>query len=1158
MTKDTRKKQPERPIDRLGLVIDHQSKPEEALKFLLAHFKGEGGGWQCYEVTTKSRKYCWCLFITSVLSHRWLRKKLQGPSSRSIDETTTFSLMASDPLYGTMVKYYYDFKNKSGRYKSIPPEFREGIRAMFIPRSSKGGGRNSRIELGPEVTGDNLHFWTLDDFPPGILENEKTLELPDSSLTASSLKSESLDHLLDRLYKTPEWKEWEENAKQRRQTARRASALARIRDYLRQEALRDLLEHRLRSKQLGDYVHLRLLVGTVPQPDEAASVDDKPSISRHGRTWTWFNDRLLLNPIGQYAISSPVGAGKSTFLRYLQADILNGEGPLAVYLTAAEIASIKHLSWPRLRDYLAETFCEPLERVLTKKQWNTELDRAFRENHLLFLIDGLDQLGNAGLNCSGLVDRMISLVRDNPIIMAGRPTAIRWLESKPEVTLLRLEPFDEQAQEQFFGNSYEDACRVCRRNANLLGVPILAYLIRLVVQGDVDNSRPIRSRWELYSRLVEYFFYEHAPNIQRQDHEEWVAGVTEALGRVAYGAVDRPDPIWSAIPQKVCRDLLQSTPLSLDAIPSCGLVDIVAADSKPRTRHLVFGHQSFQEFFAAEWARSDQKRLGHVLSEYWNPKWHEVIKFLSGTEIGESIVNTIYPDANKDNSLHSRLFFVAKCAGEVSLSHEVESRLTQDIHAMIDTEPFPHNAVKALVQLRTTRSQELAWDMIAPSDGHWMSSLLRDPEMTSMLHSPDRLDHLLETGKAQDPCIFLNVLRLWGEKRPSRVIDQALSLLHSRENRTRFMAACVIGTFASRLGGRHVERIWNMLGDDDPEVRGCALDCLGSYDGDIPDTVIDRVFALVDDSESSVSFLSLRLLSDLSGRMHTKHSQALITMLLERSELAHRDVLFTFPNFTQGLPPNQLVQIENALFDEDPDVLVAAMSLLRSQRSRVSRRAVNRVLELTNHESVYSDAIGTASSISSSLSKANRRRIVEFLYDERPGTRSITLLAVPKLADEICSDDLPVIVDALEDRYLRITAVRACVSVAEKLEPVQISRVIDSILAAGAAFLPMVPSDGTISPLAPYLSDEQFEQVFEKAVSSKEFVTTAILLEILEPKKFRARHVKRLQPLMDAIPEENTCRNSGLSTEEMNMTRGIVCRKLRELHALGLLEGSAD
>jgi len=399
--------------------------------------------------------------------------------------------------------------------------------------------------------------------------------------------------------------------------------------------------------------------------------------------WRRFNPGVLLNPAGQYAISSPVGTGKTTFLRHLQSKMLAPNGPLlAFYLPAAHLNGFTKLTWPKLREYLAESFTG----ILPKKLCAAEFDKAFTDHCLVFLIDGLDQLGEPRLNCSHLVGQVLAMVNGNPIIMAGRPTAMRWAEKRPGITLLKLEPFDDDAQKRYFGDHYDAACRTCGRGISLLpshimAVPMLAYLLRLMAQAQrhEDTEHTVRSRWDLYSFIVNHILYGHEPNIQSKNHDEWVDVVTEALGRIAYGTIDRQNPIWSTVPRHICRDLLQGTSVSLEIVPSCGMVDMCAGERNQRAQCLVFGHQSFQEFFAAEWASADQKRLDHVLSEYGNPKWDEVIRFLAGMGDGERIIRSFYPNSTKDNSISSGLFLAYECSKETQISSELESQLSHDI-----------------------------------------------------------------------------------------------------------------------------------------------------------------------------------------------------------------------------------------------------------------------------------------------------------------------------------------------------------------------------------------------------------------------------------------------------------------------------------------------
>ena len=1165
MAKDTRKKAPKHPIDRLGLVVDCRSEPDTALKFVLIHFKGKGDTWRCYKTdpsNKKSYRFYFYLLLLSGLCSRWFRQRLENQSLPSSKKASGFSLHATDSLYGTMVKYYYDFKGKPGRYLAIPCELREGVAFMFIPKSSGGGGKNSRIELASEVSSDHLHFWATDGFPADTPPQESMFEVLKDDLPKRSIEPQDVDHLIGRLCKCQQWQTWERKAKELRDVAKRTTILARIRDHLRQEALQELLNGRLRSEDLDDYVTLGMQLGELPSPNDVVPHRDNTSAAfpfEHGRVWRRFNPGVLLNPAGQYAISSPVGTGKTTFLRHLQSKMLAPDGPLlAFYLPAACLNGFTKLTWPKLREYLADS----LTGILPKEPCTTEFDKAFTDHRFVLLVDGLDQLGEAGLNCSHLVDQIIALANGNPVIIAGRPTAIRWLEHRPSIAILRLEHFDSQAKKQFFGESYDSACRICRHCSDLLAVPMLAYLVRLVAQADKDrgNSQPICSRWDLYSRIVDYIFYEHTSNIQDKNHDEWADGVTEAIGRVAYGAIDRKIPLWSVVPQKVCRDLLRGTALSLDTIPSCGVADMLRQGLSQRAQCLAFGHQSFQEFFAAEWIKCDQQRLEHVLSEYWNPKWHEVIKFLVGTTDGKEVVEKLYPDTGRDTPIHSRLFVASECAGEAGICGELESRLTHNLLALVNRCPFDHDALKALASLGTEHSLQLTWETVAVSGGAHAASISENPDILDALFSEERLEEALSA--------FANtivssgmpaVLRAWVHHCPERIFDALLPLLRHRNERLRYGAAAVLSATMPYVNSVRAHRIWEMLASRDAEDRRTALMCLWQH-GDLSPSQISTVIDRLEDADRDVGHQAVIVLLSLSCEFDSTAVQRMTDICHSKNEMAMANAADVLCHMPETLTPTQIERFEGMLNDHNPRVKETSLRMLGAIGKRVSSRTIWRALDLMDDEdvSVSVHAIDTCASRCDALQTEEVQRICQHMTHSNRFVRITTLNAVRYLRERLSPRAIKTIVASLTDPKYCVTAICACSFICDKLTPAQLAQIVDLL---PHSHLPLLfQSQLTQNPLsdkyswmlprspveivaayAPYLTDDEFATILKMVTCPKQFGEIETCMPMLDAARCSREDIARITPLLDGYGG-NRC----------------VYAKLREIHALGGLEGITE
>jgi len=158
-------------IDRIAWIIDPAAGHRKEIKLLLAHFKRRGGNWRAYEVTEPALSYCCCLFVLSARAHRSLSKDRQESSALLAMGPADFPVRADDPLYGQIVKYLYNLKGKRKAYAAIPLDLRDGMRAIFDPRS-KSDAKNSWIELAKSVTTDDFCFWHAHGLPDDMLEGQ--------------------------------------------------------------------------------------------------------------------------------------------------------------------------------------------------------------------------------------------------------------------------------------------------------------------------------------------------------------------------------------------------------------------------------------------------------------------------------------------------------------------------------------------------------------------------------------------------------------------------------------------------------------------------------------------------------------------------------------------------------------------------------------------------------------------------------------------------------------------------------------------------------------------------------------------------------------------------------------------------------------------------
>jgi len=454
-----------------------------------------------------------------------------------------------------------------------------------------------------------------------------------------------------------------------------------------------------------------------------------------------------------------LGAGKTTFLRYLQNKLLSQESVIAFYLSAGKIPESALVGWSQLWRFLLE----PMEDELSAAEITSCLKTARDRARIVLLVDGLDDLGIADASCFTPLNDLIRVSKNTGAVFAGRPSAAAWSLIQRDSSLLRIKELSPNDQLTFFGEKYEHAVASCRGRRELLATPMYAFMVRKLVREGRHGE--IGSLWDLYRRFLHYVFFEHPSNIQPGDHDRWARRVREMLQQVCYQAIDQDIPERTLISERTFGLLPAKIVNRLQELPSAGLVDLVHVDATAIGRSLVFRHDCFQEVLAAEWALASEKRVNHVLHEYWNPKWRAVIALMASAEPA-FVLERLYPGRHADDPIHSRLFMAAECVGQApATDHLVERRIVADLRGLVGNVAFGDAALVSLVKTGGTFAHETAWDAITKDkeitwreqykSSHVACFGQLDPQDLRDLYAPARLAHLVRSARHGQPLSLL-------------------------------------------------------------------------------------------------------------------------------------------------------------------------------------------------------------------------------------------------------------------------------------------------------------------------------------------------------------------------------------------------------------------
>ena len=560
----------------------------------------------------------------------------------------------------------------------------------------------------------------------------------------------------------------------------------KIHNLLKSEALHHLCK-KLKSNDKNDYQLLGLECGTIKKdkiPQEEYNYDDRlENQYNHNRKWEKFDFEALLKPFGIYILSSNVGSGKTTFLRHLQWKILEKNDQIAIYVHAAEIENGQMNNMDDFMTHLAKQFYpESREKV------KSLLEHKFSSGKIVLLVDGLDQIHSGGAEYEPLTKKIMERVQNN-LIIASRPSAVNRLEDDKEVIFLRLLPFDEDMQKEYFGEYYKRAVELSKNTSDLVRIPMLAYMVRTLIEKKLDIN--IRNRAELYKEFVNYILgeYEHGEAKLTPDLR---ISIRQCLRKISYDALDEEKPFIQKIPLEYYYKQDGCLPdghamMKAEVLTKCGLVNLIVETSAGVEDFLYFTHQSFQEYLAAEGAAKDENKINHILDKMWDPKWKEVIKFLAGF-LGEKFIKKIYPQECKDNCIHSRLFLAAECCGELGYEGEIELTLLTELNPLVGLPPFRRNATSAVTKLNVEKAGDVLIKQASKLEpGYYISKY--------------------------GSCWLLDEIRNWGRGLSNRQIHKAIQVLKLSDN---LFTSCLIRIFqdfalTGQLDASHVKEIVDVI-----------------------------------------------------------------------------------------------------------------------------------------------------------------------------------------------------------------------------------------------------------------------------------------------------------------------------------------------------------
>lgn len=802
------------------------------------------------------------------------------------------------------------------------------------------------------------------------------------------------------------------------------------------------------------FIPLRLECGKMPeQPNKKEGGELEEKEWTHGRKWEDFDLENLLPFPKSFVLSSSVGTGKTTFLYWLVTKIVEKTDIVPIFMTCAELESINPNTWDDLEKKLVSNY----ERNFSKEDLEDFFNTHFEKQKLFFLFDGLDQIGSN--NYSGVPNRIFEICSPDSVLISSRPSAVISLESERNILFLRLKPFSLDEQRQYFAEHFEKAGRVYQLSPDLVHIPMLAYMVKILIKE--GRAEGVSNRTGLYKRFIDYIIHKHEPHIPiSSDDFQLTEDINEILKRLSFVALNSEEPQIQKIPMRLY--IKENFKIDVAKLTTFGLVNRVVERGDFTGHYLFFMHQSFQEFLAAQYIYDNEELIKKVLDEMWAPKWKEVIKFLAGLR-GQKIIEKIL---EKDNVIHAGLFLAAECVPEVkNIDNRNMEEIREKLRKLVDTEPFRIHSVHSLKYLKDiTTLKSLLKDKneylveealrvlsdfeVNADDGtmiiHEIFNLLVAKKSVLQKAALEALVVFKDIVNKQDAHKIIDLLQeshsiltikaerkalvALKDKLDKKCICRIFNLLQHKKSSVRSWAGETLALFKDKIYENDIRKIVELLGHEESDLRERAISILVTLKDRLDEQTITKIVSLSNDKSSYVRYEAIKALVSLKTELDQERARNIAIIIWnsgamwDEDELVRSGATYFWAEFSDKLEERDICKIIDSLNDKNWMVRKAAIKAMAASKDQLREENVYKIVELLKDELwiVRKAAIKALIILKDKLDDRDIRKIVKLIDDENSIVSSKAIYALLEFRDRASIDDVRKIINLLGDDNCRV------------------------------------------------------------------------------------------------------------------------------------------
>ncbi len=924
------------------------------------------------------------------------------------------------------------------------------------------------------------------------------------------------------------------------------------------EKAEDHLRKKLHDQPLNDYMPLKLQSGSYKDNCDRNLLESEDDQYDHNRTWKDIDTKELWNPEGIYILSSDTGSGKTTFLRHLQLEIIEKTDLIPLFFDADMMEQVKLYAHNEALSFksIAELFTGYLEGTD-----EYEFLKSYSKD-LVFLIDGLDQISSSKINHVRLIDGLKAVLKGK-VVVSSRPYAVVEFETDEKLKFLRLKSFDENDKNIYFSDKYARAKEMCKNCLEMLSVPMLAYMVRDLIENGNDDK--IATRKDLYKRFVDYIFEEYENYYFERYHHCKTLEMRHVLGEISFLAIAREEPFLQTIPLTfvLCEGYNQ-----FDDILDAGLVQMILSRNDGIEKFFHFSHQSFQEYLAAEYIfrNRNKSHFKQVLKEKWNPKWKEVIKFLAGLN-GQSLIEEILSE--KDNFIHSKLFLVAELIAEAEVGRVIIERVSIQIEKLLEDPFCGLEAAKSLIYVNKTKAQKVLLEMLEAKDSenqilairtiHDMVNVVDERIIGKLIDAVDNKDSAISIwaiktiGKLNDAVSFaaleklidklgdnkyefhqmwiIEALKELKSKVDARIVDRVLERLWSA-NVYEDGVLEVLVALQSKIDGRTVKKIVDKLDDGEPKDCCVAIRFFAKLQSKVDGQVFEKLVGRIEDIESKVRYCAIHAIGSLKYRVDRNTIKKIVGKLDDEDYDVRHAAVKVLGLMQDKVDCNIIETMVDRLKNDDPEVCCFAIEALGHLHDKVDHKIIEMIINKLNVDNSYI----TFSVISALECLGNKIdiRLVEKIFCDR--TDGLYFWAIEMLGNsqgELKGATIEKLVCELENENecIRQSAINTLAKLHDKLDVAVIGKIVDRIededsYVRGAVVMASVLFQNQVD-------DEIFNKVADKLNSNNPQVRSAAI-QILRRLK-NIIDYKTIERIVDAVGDstDHVCLSALCILEEL-------------------------